>query len=127
MSCARLPRDCRRGLLLLDAVEGVASGVGAASFEFVFDAHELVVFGNPVRAAHGTGFDLSGFQSDDKVGDGGVGGFSRAVGDNGRITGPLGHLNRFVGFGEGADLVHFDKDGVAHAHFDTLLQDVLCW
>lgn len=51
---------------------------GAAAEEFL-DTEELVVLGDAVGAAHGTGFDLSAVGGDGDVGDGGILGFAGAV------------------------------------------------
>ena len=44
------------------------------------------------------------------------------MGNYRRITCSLGHLHRFVGLGQGSDLVHFDQDAVANFLINSLLQ-----
>ena len=60
--------------------------------------------------------------SDGDVGDGGVLGLTGTVGGDGGVAVTVGHLDGVQGLGQGTDLVHLDEDGVAGAHFDTLLE-----
>ena len=91
--------------------------------ELFLDAEELVVLGDALSAVGGAGFDLASIQSDDEVGDGGVSGLARTVGDNSGPAGVLGHLDGFDGLGEGADLIELDEDGVSSVLFNALLDD----
>lgn len=90
--------------------------------ELFLDTEKLVVLGHTVRAACGTGLDLSGVGSNGDVSDGGVLGLTRTVGDNGGVTVALSELYGTEGLGERADLVNLHEDGVGAAEFDTLLE-----
>ena len=90
---------------LVDGVERVAAGVGAHAFHEVFDPHELVVLGQPVRAGEGAGLDLPGLQRHHEVRDEAVLCLPAPVRDHRRVGRLLGHLHRLERLGEGADLV----------------------
>jgi len=109
-------------VLLSDRVEGFLPGVFSDALHLVLDPHELIVFADAVGARHGAGLDLAGLASHDEVGDKGVLGLARAVGDDGGVIGLLGHVDGLDGLGDGADLVDLDQDRVAGAHADALLQ-----
>ena len=55
--------------------------VGGGIVQFFFDAQQLVVLGGTVGAAQGAGLNLSGIHTHGKVGDEGVFGFARTVGN----------------------------------------------
>ena len=76
------------------------------------DAEEFVVFGDAFGAGEWAGFDLAGAEADGEVGDAYVFGFAGAVAHNGVEVVLLGKLDGGDGFGEGADLVGFDENGV---------------
>ncbi len=90
--------------------------------ELFFDTEELVVFGDTVGAGDGACFDLADAGSDGEVGDEVVGGFAAAVGDDGGVAVLASESDGVEGFGEGADLVEFDQDGVGGAAIDALLE-----
>ncbi len=52
------------------AAQGFPAGVLGSFGQFGFDAQQLVVFRNPVRAGGGAGLDLAHVQGNDQVGDG---------------------------------------------------------
>src|SRR5689334_16066608 len=62
------------------------SGVNRVPAQQLFDAQELIVFRQPIRAAERTGLDLSRIGGDRDVGNRGVFGFSRAMADDSRVT-----------------------------------------
>lgn len=66
-----------------------------------------------LRTARGTGLDLSDTEGDDEVGDGGVLGLSRTVGDHDPPSIGLGELGSGDRLGDGADLVDLEEEGVA--------------
>ena len=78
--------------------------------EFLFDAEELVVFGEAVGAGEGAGLDLAHVEGDGDVGDGGVFAFAGAVAEDGGVTVAFGEFDSVEGFGEGADLVDLDEN-----------------
>ena len=90
--------------------------------QFLFNAQELVVLGDAVGAAHGTGLDLAGVRRDGDVGDRGVLGFAGAVRGDGRVAGAVGHLDGVERLGERADLVDLDEDRVGGAELDALFE-----
>ena len=58
--------------LFLYRIKGFASCVFGDAFKLILYAHQLVVLGDPVGAAHGAGFDLPGLKGHYEVGDKGV-------------------------------------------------------
>ena len=104
----------------MQGLEGVSEREGGIGFG---DAEEFVVFGDAVGAGHGASFDLAGAEADDEVGDGGVFGFARAVGDDGGEAVLFGEVDGADCFGEGADLVDFDEDRVAGFFVDSFLEE----
>ena len=89
--------------------------------QFFLDTDQLVVLGNAIRTAHGTSLDLSRVGSHCDVGDGGILRFTLAVRSNRRITVPMSHFDGIQRLCQRSDLVHFDEDGIAGAHFDAFL------
>jgi hypothetical protein len=51
-------------------------------------------------------------------------GLARAVADDGRVVGALGHLDGGEGLGQRADLVDLDQDRVGDVLLDAFLQDL---
>jgi len=98
------------------AVDGIVA-------EFLFDAEELVVFGDAVGAAEGAGLDLAGVRGDGDVGDGDIFGLARAVADDGGVFVFLGEFDGVEGLGERTDLVDLDEDRVRHALVDAFLEE----
>ena len=94
----------------------VKAGGGA---EFLFDAKELIVLGDAVGAAGGAGIDLAGGGGDGEIGDEGVFSFAGAVGDDGVVTGFACHFDGINGFGDGANLIELDENGVGDAFADA--------
>lgn len=89
--------------------------------KFFLDFEEAVVFGRAVGAAEGAGFDLAATVGHGQVGDGGVFGFPAAVGHDGSKVIGLGEVDGFYGFGEGANLVGLDEDGIGDRGVDPAL------
>ena len=85
---------------------------------------DVVVFRDPVGAAHGAGLDLAAVGGDGEVGDGAVFGLTGAVAEDGGVAVGLGQLHAVEGFGEGTDLVHLDEDRVGGAGIDALLEEL---
>jgi len=50
--------------------------------QFLFDAEQLIVFGDPVRAGSRAGFDLSGIERYSQVGNGSIFRFAGTVADD---------------------------------------------
>ena len=65
---------------------------------------------------------MSGISGYGDIGNGRIFRFAGAVGNDCRIAGPLGHLNRVEGFRQSTDLIDFDEDGVGSAGFDAARQ-----
>src|SRR3954447_7704498 len=72
--------------LELAAVDGVFA-------EQLLDAEELIVFGDAVGAAQGTGLDLASIGSHRDVGNGGVFGLTGAMADDGGVGVFLGQFD----------------------------------
>src|SRR6266849_9581804 len=103
-------------LILTKGSFAVEAGGGA---EFLFDAEELVVFGDAVGAAGGAGLDLAGGGGDGEIGDKSVLGFAGAGGNDGVVAGLAGELDGVDGFGDGADLVQLDENGDGNDFVDA--------
>ncbi|SRR6266849_97704 len=108
-------------LILTKGSFAVEAGGGA---EFLFDAEELVVFGDAVGAAGGAGLDLACGGSHGEIGDKGVLGFAGTVRDYGVVAGFAGQLDGVDGFGDSADLIELDENGVGDALFDAAGKDL---
>lgn len=87
--------------------------VNGAFTQLLLDAHELVVLGHTVRAAHTARLDLAGIGGHGDIGNCGVLSLTRAVGGHGVVAMAMGHLDSFQRLGEGANLVDLDEDGIA--------------
>ena len=68
----------------------VLTGIDRVAGELLLDTKELVVLGQTLRAARGSGLDLTGAKSDNNVGNGEILGLAGAVGDHDAPTGLLG-------------------------------------
>src|SRR5262249_25647551 len=60
--------------------------IAGRALQVFFDAQELIVLRDPVRAARRTGLDLPGVRGHGQVGDGRVLGFPAAVTDDRRVA-----------------------------------------
>src|SRR4029453_13956658 len=69
-----------------------------------------------------TGLDLTCVGGNGDVSNGGVLGFAGAVRGDGGVTGALGQGDGVERFGQGADLVDLDQQGVRRGGVDALLQ-----
>ena len=103
-------------------VEGTEAGVLGSTAEFFLDAEQLVILGNALAAAGGTGLDLAGVQGNGQVSNGGVLGLAGTVRSNGGVASLVGHLNGLQRLRDRTDLVQLDQDGVAAAQADALGQ-----
>ena len=112
-----MPRSLVEHFELLDAEDGVIA-------QLFLDAEELVVFCDPVGAAHGAGLDLAAVGGDGEVGDGAVLCFTGAVAEDGGVAVFLGEFDGVEGLGEGTDLVHLDEDRVGDAELDALGEEI---
>ena len=108
-------------ILLFDELE-VAAKVLCLVGKGFFDAHELVVFADAVGAAGTAGLDEASVERDDEVGDGGVLGFARAVGDDGGVAIAGGKADSVDSLREGTNLIEFDEDGVGNLAVETHLE-----
>src|SRR5579884_3887655 len=90
--------------------------------QFFFYAQQLVVFGDPVRAACRAGLDLSGLEADREVGDEGVFGFAGTMRNDRGISVPPGQVDSVNRFRNSPDLVQLNEDGIGHALVNTLPQ-----
>src|SRR5574344_3153818 len=100
---ASLEQKARQRRLATQVVERGTTGVFGHIAQVFFNAQQLVVLGDAVRAAHRTGLDLTSVQAHSDVGNRAVFGFARAVRDHGGVTGALGHFDGSNGFGQCAD------------------------
>src|SRR3990167_4309602 len=110
-------------------LQALATKLGATTvYRFVaqllFDTQQLVVLGHTIRTAQRAGLDLASRSTHGQIGNGAVFGFATAMGDHCGVTGRLGHLDGFQGFGQGTDLVELDQDRVADRLVDAALEDL---
>src|SRR5262249_50240480 len=96
--------------------------VAGCASRILFDAQELVVLGDAVRAAGRAGLDLPRVRRHGDVGDGGVLGLAAAMADDRRVMVAPGQLDRFQRFGQRADLVYLDENAVRDLLVDAVLQ-----
>ena len=94
----------------------IEAGAGA---QFFLNAEELVVFGDAVGTRCGTRFDLARGGSDGEVGDKGVLGFAGAVRNDGFVASLAGQFDGVDGFGDAANLIQLDENGVADTFVDA--------
>src|SRR5260221_8810903 len=81
--------------VILKVVKNSPAKVLGGVPQLFLDAQELVVLGDTVRAGSGTGFNLPSVSGHGDIGDGRVLGLARTMGNNGRVTCLLGHLDGF--------------------------------
>ena len=67
-------------------VEGGHAGVNGACTQILLNAEQLVVLGNALGAAGGTGLDLAGVQGNGQISNGGVLGLAGAVRADGGVS-----------------------------------------
>ena len=87
------------------------------------DTDKFVVFRDAFAAREGTGFDLASAEADGEVSNGNIFSFTRTVRHDGAEASALSKHDSVDGFGEGADLVGFDEDGVATLFVDAALEE----
>src|SRR6266496_3123774 len=100
-------------------MERLASGVAGRGAKLLFDAQELVVFVYTLTTRGCARLDLTGVGADGQISNSRVFGFPGPMRDDGREAGRTCHVHRLERFGDGADLVDLDQDGVAGT-FETL-------
>ena len=108
-------------MLRLAALERAATGIDRLIVQFLLDAQQLIVLGQPVRAGQRTSLDLSAIGRNRKIGDGGVLCLARAVADNSCVACTFGHFNGGKGLAQSANLVDFDEDGVGYPLVNAFL------
>src|SRR3546814_9504267 len=101
---------------LAQIIEGVTAGIRGHFSKLFFDTEQLVVFGHAVGTRQRTRLDLHSIGGHGNIGNRGIFGFARAVGNDRGITGRLGPFNGGKRFGSGTDLNNFVDDGI----FNTL-------
>ena len=104
---------------LADPAERALARVSRSCAELVFDPEEAVVFCDAVRTRGGAGLDLTGVGGNRDIRDGRILRFAGAVrGYRGKPR-PLRHLDGFQRFGERADLVDLDENGIRVSLLDA--------
>jgi len=78
--------------------------------EQLFDAKQLIVFRQTIRAAQRTSFNLSAVRRDRDVRNRRIFRFAGTMRKNGGVFIELRELNRIERFGERTDLVHLDEN-----------------
>src|SRR6476620_3430605 len=94
---------------------------GAA--EIFFDAQELIVFGDSIRARQRSRFDLSGISRDGEIGDERILRLAGAMRDNRGETVSLRQFDAIQRFRERADLIDLDQNRIRNPEIDSLLQE----
>ena len=90
--------------------------------QLLFDAHQLVILGRAVAAAHGAGLDLSGIDGHGDIGDGGVFGLARTVADDGGVAVATCQLDGVEGLGERAYLIDLYQYAIGAIALDALAE-----
>lgn len=96
----------------------VFTGVDSVGTQFFFDTEQLVELSKTLGAARGASLDLACAKANDEVSNGRVFGLTRAVRDHDAPSGSLRVQSRLDTFGDGADLVDLEQQGVACLLFD---------
>jgi len=89
------------------------SGVYSTSAQFFLNTKDLVVLGETFGTAWGSGLDLSGSKTNNKVSNEGIFGFSGTVRDHCSPSTLLSKKMGIDGLGNGTDLVYFQEETVA--------------
>jgi len=97
-------QGCLQSRLSSKIAEFFASILRLAT-EFLLYAHNLIVFGQTLRAAGRASFDLTGRETNDQIGDERVFSLSGAMGYHGAPTMAFGELVSIDGFRHASDLV----------------------
>src|SRR6187551_419083 len=106
------------------AAEGVPARIRRPLAELLLDPAEPVVLRDPVATARSAGLDLARAGRDHEVGDRGVLGLARAVGDDGCIAVLTRQRDRVERLRQRADLVDLDENRVRGALLDSAPQPV---
>ena len=77
--------------------ENAAPGIAGGASKLAFDAQQLVILGQPVRARERACLDLPAVGRDCEIGDGRILGFARAVGHDGGIGCAMRHFSGIFG------------------------------
>lgn len=86
--------------------------------KFFSDSQKLVVFANPVRPAKRTSLYLAGVRRNSDIGNRCVFGFTGTMTDHGCVIILFCQINCSQRFGECADLVDLDQNGIGHVFSD---------
>lgn len=89
--------------------------------KLLLNSQELVVLGQPLAAAWGASFDLAGSQSNYEISNERVFSLAGTVRNHHSPTVMKALLSCFDGFGETADLVDLQQQGIACLPFDSLV------
>ena len=108
--------------ILLCEVECALARIDCTAAELFLNAQELVVLCHALRTRRCARLDLSRIECDREIGNRRVLRLARAMRRNRRVACLVRHLDRLECLGDGADLVELDKNGVARAELDALLQ-----
>jgi hypothetical protein len=99
------------------------AGEDSAAAQLLLDAQDLVELGETLASCGGTGLDLSAPDADDDIGDGHVFRFAGAVRHHDAPSSGEGIFGGLNSFGDGADLVDFEEEGIAGLELDGLFDE----
>lgn len=89
--------------------------------KFLLDSQDLVHLGNTLGTGRSTSLDLSSSKTHSDVGNSDILGLARSVRDHDAPTCSVGVFCRLDRFGECADLVYLQQQGVARLELDCFL------
>jgi hypothetical protein len=98
-----------------------SAGEACGAAEILFEAQELIVFGDAIRARQRSGFDLSGIGRNREIGNERILSFAGAMRDDRSAAVSLGQLDAIQRFRKRADLVDLDQDRIRDTEIDPLL------
>src|SRR6266404_7115298 len=104
----------RPSSFLSSGKDGLA-GKARRRSELLFDAQQLIVFRDAISARSRARFDLSRGSRHSKIRDKGVFSFAGTMRNNGVITGHASQFDGIDGFGDAANLVQLDQNGVGNS------------
>jgi hypothetical protein len=99
-------------------LQGFPTCIAGFRAQFRFDAQELIVFRNTVRAGGCSSFDLPGVQSNCEVRDGGVFRLARAVRGDSAPSRPVTEIHSFDGLAQRTDLVDLHQQRIRSIFLD---------
>ena len=102
-------------------MECILTGIAGSVAQVFFNAQQLVVLGDAIRARQGSGFDLSGVGGDCEIGDKRIFCLSGSMRDDRGAPVRLRERDTVESFSQRSDLVDFDQYRVGDSEVDSFL------